>query len=33
MRSRKEYIITKQEVHDEAGYWLGQALRLEYEGR
>jgi len=33
MRSGKEYIITKKEVQGEAGYWLGQALRLEYEGR
>jgi IS4 transposase len=33
MRSRKEYIITKEEVQGEAGYWLGQALRLEYRGR
>jgi putative transposase len=33
MRSQKEYIITKEEVQGEAGYWLGQALRLEYKGR
>ena len=34
MRSPKsEYILTKQEVHDDAFSWLGPALRLEYEGR
>ena len=34
MRSRKnEYILTKQEVHDDACSWLGPALRLEYKGR
>ena len=32
MRSRKNYIITKQEVHGYAEHWLGTALRLEYEG-
>ena len=33
MRSRKNYIITKDEVHRHANFWLGAALRLEYEGR
>ena len=34
MRSRKgDYILTKDEVHGYANYWLGTALRLEYEGR
>ena len=32
MRSRKDYIITKEEVHDYANLWLSSALRLEYEG-
>lgn len=32
MRSRKDYIITKDEVHGYANDWLGSALRLEYEG-
>jgi len=32
MRSRKDYIITKDEVHGYAEFWLA-ALRLEYEGR
>lgn len=32
MRSRKDYIITKEEVHGYAEYWLGSALRLEYQG-
>src|SRR2546428_2972237 len=32
MRSRKDYIITKTEVHDYANHWLSSALRLEYEG-
>lgn len=32
MRSRKDYIITKDEVHGYAECWLA-ALRLEYEGR
>jgi DDE family transposase len=32
MRSRKDYIITKTEVHDYANLWLSSALRLEYEG-
>jgi putative transposase len=32
MRSRKDYIITKEEVHDYANQWLSSALRLEYEG-
>jgi len=34
MRSRKkEYIITKDEVHGYANEWLASAVRLEYEGR
>jgi hypothetical protein len=34
MRSQKgDYILTKDEVHGYANYWLGAALRLEYEGR
>lgn len=32
MRSRKDYILTKDEVHDYANHWLSAALRLEYEG-
>jgi len=32
MRSRKDYIITKDEVHGYANQWLSSALRLEYEG-
>lgn len=32
MRSRKDYIITKDEVHDLAHHWLSTALRLEYQG-
>ena len=32
MRSRKDYIITKDEVHGHANHWLNSALRLEYEG-
>ena len=32
MRSRKDYIITKEEVHGYANHWLGSALQLEYEG-
>jgi len=32
MRSRKEYIITKQELHGHAEFWLGKALKFEYEG-
>jgi hypothetical protein len=32
MRSRNEYIITKQEIHGVAELWLQQALKLEYEG-
>jgi len=33
MRSRKDYIVTKDEVHGYANHWLSSALRLEYEGR
>ena len=33
MRSRKDYIVTKDEVHGYANFWLGSALRLEYQGR
>jgi putative transposase len=32
MRSRKDYIITKDEVYGHAIDWLSCALRLEYEG-
>lgn len=32
MRSRRDYIVTKDEVHGYANYWLSSALRLEYEG-
>jgi len=32
MRSRKQYIITKEEVHGHAELWVGKALRLEYQG-
>jgi putative transposase len=32
MRSQKQYILTKSEVHAEAEQWLATALRLEYEG-
>ena len=32
MRSREQYIITKDEVHGYANYWLKKSLRLEYEG-
>ena len=33
MRSRKDYIITKEEVYGYSEDWLSTALRLEYEGR
>ena len=32
MRSRQQYIITKNEVHGYANYWLEKSLRLEYKG-
>ena len=32
MRSRADYIVTKEEVYGYANHWLGSALRLEYEG-
>ena len=32
MRSREDYIVTKDEVHGYANHWLGTALKLEYEG-
>ena len=32
MRSRNDYIVTKDEIHGYANHWLGTALRLEYEG-
>jgi putative transposase len=32
MRSRPDYIVTKEEVYGYANHWLGSALRLEYEG-
>lgn len=33
MRSRRDYIVTKDEVHGYANDWLASALQLEYEGR
>ena len=32
MRSRRDYIVTKDEVYGYANQWLSCALRLEYEG-
>lgn len=32
MRSRRDYIVTKDEVYGYASQWLSCALRLEYEG-
>ena len=32
MRSRQQYIITKEEVHRHADDWLSVALKFEYEG-
>lgn len=32
MRPRQKYILTKEEVHGYASYWLRAALRLKYEG-
>lgn len=32
MRSRRDYIVTKDEVYSYANDWLSTALRLEYEG-
>jgi putative transposase len=32
MRSRRDYIVTKDEVHGYANHWLSAALKLEYEG-
>ena len=32
MRSRSQYIITKDEVHGYANHWLSLSLKLEYEG-
>ena len=32
MRSRQQYIVTKDEVHGYANHWLSSVLRLEYEG-
>ena len=32
MHSRRQYIITKNEVHGYANYWLEKSLRLEYKG-
>ncbi len=32
MRSRQQYIVTKDEVHGYANPWLNAALRLKYEG-
>ena len=33
MRSRNDYIVTKDEVHGYANHWLASPLKLEYEGR
>ena len=33
MRSREQYIITKDQVHDYANDWLSTSLKLEYRGR
>ena len=33
MRSHQQYIITKDEVHSYANYWLQKSLRFEYEGK
>ena len=33
MRSRGQYIITKDEDHGYANHWLSMSLKLEYEGR
>jgi hypothetical protein len=33
MRSRRDYILTKEQVHGYANHWLAGALRLEYGGR
>ncbi len=32
MRSRRDYIVAKDEVYGYARYWLASALRLEYQG-
>jgi hypothetical protein len=32
MRSRRDYIVTKDEVHGYANHWLGSALKLKYDG-
>jgi len=32
VRSRGQYIITKDEVHSYANHWLSMSLKLEYEG-
>ena len=32
MRSRSDYIVTKNEGHGYANDWLASALRLEYAG-
>jgi hypothetical protein len=33
MRSQRDYILTKDEVHGHANHWLSTALKLEYQGR
>lgn len=33
MRSRRHYIVKKDDVHGYANHWLATALRFEYEGR
>jgi len=32
MRSQRDYIVTKEEVHGYANHWLSSSLKLEYEG-
>lgn len=32
MRSRTDYIVTKDEVHGYANFWLSSSLQLEYQG-
>ena len=33
MRSHKDYIVTKDEVHGYANHWLAASLKLEYVGQ
>lgn len=32
MRSQRDYIVTKEDVHGYANHWLSSSLKLEYEG-